>query len=273
MRKIVLVLFIAFHCHGLPEGFIHTGDLNLTIPILESLRYSTTQNFVGGVIRGYENVSTRGAVVTVETGAALAEAQSQFLKDGYQIVIYDSYRPSRAVEHFVEWAQNEEDDENVKHIFYPNVKKSQLFELGYIASRSGHSRGSTVDLTLIRVGDALRDVEVIKRTLQENYTIYYMEDGTLNMGSSFDIFDVVSHYENPYICEEHRERREYLKSVMEFVGFVAYDQEWWHFRLRNEPFPDTYFDFEMYESNNQGIVMGPGTLLIVGLMLSLVSLH
>lgn len=82
-----------------------------------------------------------------------------------------------------------------------------------------------------------------------------MEDETLNMGSSFDIFDVVSHYDNPYILDEHRRNREYLKTVMESVGFVAYDKEWWHFRLRNEPYPSTYFDFEMYDFSNQGISM------------------
>lgn len=110
-------------------------------------------------------------------------------------------------------------------------------------------------VTLIRVNDELTSIQVIERTLNDNYTIYYMEDGTLNMGSSFDIFDVVSHYDNPYIFDEHRRNREYLKTVMESAGFVAYDQEWWHFRLQNEPYSSTYFDFDMYESSNQGILM------------------
>lgn len=106
---------------------------------------------------------------------------------------------------------------------------------------------------MIRVGDALTNIQIFERTLNDGYTIFYMEDGTLDMGSSFDIFDVVSHYDNPYIADEHRRNREYLKSVMESAGFAPYDQEWWHFRLRDEPYPSTYFDFEMNDLSNQGI--------------------
>lgn len=118
--------------------------------------------------------------------------------------------------------------------------------------------------------DSLRDIQVLERTLSDNYTIAYMEDGTVDMGSSFDIFDEVSHFDNAYINDAHRLQRQYLKSVMESVGFVAYNKEWWHFRLRNDPFPDTFFDFEMYESSNQGSLFEPGTILVTVLMLSLV---
>lgn len=145
MTPLLLLLFVTSYCYGLPDGFIYTDDLNLTHPILVSLRYGTDNNFVGGVVRGYENILKQGAVVSVEAGEALEEAQTEFLKNGFRIVIYDSYRPSRAVDHFMEWAANEDDDESVKRIFYPNVEKSNLFDLGYIAARSGHSRGSTID--------------------------------------------------------------------------------------------------------------------------------
>lgn len=145
MKLLVILLSLSSYSHGLPEGFIYTGDLDLSTPIIVSLRYGTKQNFVGDVVRGYETIPTRGAVVSVEAGEALAKAQTEFLKDGYKIVIYDSYRPTKAVNHFVEWAENEEDNADVKRIFYPNVDKSELFELEYIALRSGHSKGSTVD--------------------------------------------------------------------------------------------------------------------------------
>lgn len=141
----LLLLSLSSYSYGLPEGFIYTGDLNVSYPILTSLRYGTRDNFVGTVVRGYENITLRGAVVTAEAGEALAKAQEEFLKNEYRIVIYDSYRPTRAVAHFVEWAENLDVDEDVKRIFYPNVEKSNLFDLGYIASRSGHSRGSTID--------------------------------------------------------------------------------------------------------------------------------
>ncbi|KAG4069875.1 hypothetical protein HA402_009582 [Bradysia odoriphaga] len=253
MISVLLLIFLSSYSYGLPDGFIYTSELNLTYPILTSLRYGTRDNFVGGAVRGYENVPLKGAVVTAEAGEALANAQLEFLKNGFRIVIYDSYRPTKAVDHFVEWAENDDVDEDVKRIFYPNVEKSNLFELGYIASRSGHSRGSTIDLTLIRMNNSLASVHVLKKTLNSNFTVYYLEDGTLDMGSSFDIFDEVSHYENPYIFDEHKSNREYLKTVMESAGFVAYDQEWWHFRLRDEPYPSTYFDFDMYEPSNEGI--------------------
>ncbi|XP_037051530.1 D-alanyl-D-alanine dipeptidase-like [Bradysia coprophila] len=253
MISLLLLLLLSSYSYGLPDGFIYTGELNLTYPILTSLRYGTRDNFVGGVVRGYENVPLQGAVVTAEAGQALAKAQLEFLKDGFRIVIYDSYRPTKAVDHFVEWAENDDVDEDVKRIFYPNVEKSNLFDLGYIASRSGHSRGSTIDLTLIRINNSLTSVHVLEKTLNGNYSVYYLEDGTLDMGSSFDIFDEVSHYDNPYIFDEHKSNREYLKTVMESAGFVAYDQEWWHFRLRDEPHPLMYFDFDMHEPSNVGI--------------------
>ncbi|KAJ6649702.1 D-alanyl-D-alanine dipeptidase [Pseudolycoriella hygida] len=262
MISLFLVLFLTSYSYGLPDGFIYTGDLNLTRPILVSLRYGTSNNFVGDVIRGYENIPARGAVVSAEAGEALAKAQEEFLKDGYQIVIYDSYRPTKAVDHFMEWSENSKEDENVKRIYYPNVDKGDLFDLGYIAARSGHSKGSTIDLTLIKVGDTLASIQVLERTLNDNYRIFYVDDGTVNMGSSFDIFDEVSHYDNPYIFDEHRANREYLKSVMESAGFASYDQEWWHFRLINEPFPSTYFDFEMSEGSNQGVLMKANSSIV-----------
>lgn len=119
-------------------------------------------------------------------------------------------------------------------------------------------------MTLIGVDQSLTDIQVVERTLNGNYTIFYMEDGTLDMGSSFDIFDEVSHFDNSYIFDEHRRNREYLKSVMESVGFVDYDQEWWHFRLRDEPYPSTFFDFDMYdEANNQEISIRLSVFAIV----------
>lgn len=153
MRSVVILLFLTSYSHAIPEEFIYTGDLDLSTPILVSLRYGTKQNFVGDVVRGYENVPTRGAVVSVEAGEALVRAQSEFLKDGYKIVIYDSYRPTKAVNHFVEWAESEVENEDVKRIYYPNVDKSELFEKGYIAYSSGHSRGSTIDRTFYSIGN------------------------------------------------------------------------------------------------------------------------
>ena len=122
-----------------------------------------------------------------------------------------------------------------------------MFELGYVAKRSGHSRGSTIDLTLIKQDQQLHDIKEEKRTLLDGYTITFLDDGTVDMGSSFDLFDVASHFENNLVTEEFKKLRTYLKNVMEKYGFKNLAEEWWHFTLKDEPYPatkdDSYFDF------------------------------
>lgn len=225
----------------LPKDFVYLADVDPTI--LVSLRYSTTQNFVGIPVDGYKKSQL---ILTLQAALALKAVQAEVQKDGFSLVIYDAYRPQQAVDHFIRWADDEKDQTKKEH-YYPRVDKAKVFELGYVGKKSSHSRGSTIDLTLIEVGKKLHAIQEKKRTLRDGYTITILDDGTLDMGSSFDLFDIASHFDNDLIEESFKKRRAYLKTVMEKHGFKSYDKEWWHFTLKNEPYPAdqdrSYFDF------------------------------
>jgi D-alanyl-D-alanine dipeptidase len=140
-------------------------------------------------------------------------------------------------------------DQIKKSQYYPRVDKAKVFELGYVAQRSGHSRGSTVDLTLIKIKDSLHAVREKKRVLLDEFAITFLDDGTVDMGSSFDLFDTASHHENALIPENFKTQRAYLTKKMLNHGFKTYPEEWWHFTLKNEPYPakeaSSYFDFDI----------------------------
>ncbi len=223
----------------LPEGFVFLKDIDPTI--LSDLRYAKIWNFVGTPVPGY---SSENVIMTQEAALALKKAQEIFRKDGFSLVVYDSYRPQKASDRFMEWGKDPT-DQKMKAAFYPRVDKARVHELGYVAQCSGHSRGSTVDVTLIPQGESLKDITVEKRTLLDGFEICYLNDGTLDMGSSFDLFDKASHFENEVIDEIYKEKRAYLKEGMETAGFAPYPEEWWHFSLKNEPFPKTFFDFDI----------------------------
>ncbi|MBM3467902.1 MAG: M15 family metallopeptidase [Alphaproteobacteria bacterium] len=222
---------------GLPTGFVYLENINPSI--LTSLRYFGNENFIGQPINGYLD---NRVVFTKEAAAALSQAQFLFQKEGYSVVVYDTYRPQTAVENFWQWSQNIE-DQLKKAEYYPRIDKAKVFELGYIARRSGHSRGSTVDLSIIPLGQTVRSIECKPRTLQDGFEFLYLDDGTVDMGSHFDLFDDASHSQNSLITPQYQQRRLHFIEIMEQCGFVNYAKEWWHFTLKNEPFPNTYFDF------------------------------
>lgn len=182
-----------------------------------SIRYFSNNNFIGRPIPGYY---ANKAFLTREAADALLLAQRDFIKQGYRLKIYDAYRPQTAVDYFSAWAADLEDSQN-KSQYYPNINKSQLFADGYIAAKSGHSRGSAVDLTLLEI-----------------------ESGNeLDMGSPWDFFDPISWVENNQITDQQRANRKLLARVMIIHGFKPLKEEWWHFSYIEEPFPETYFDF------------------------------
>lgn len=191
--------------------------------IIQEIRYYSTYNFIGDRIDGYEEPC---ALLTREAARALKMVANEANVLGYRLKIFDTYRPARAVRHFVLWGI-EDLDLRMKPYFYPDLEKQELFVKGYIASQSSHSRGSTVDLTLFDM-----------RTGKE-----------VDMGSPFDMFSEVSHPDYKGITEEQYENRMMLRSLMEKSGFAPIDCEWWHFTLRDEPFPDTYFDFPVSPSS------------------------
>ena len=197
------------------SAFVNLTDI-IPDAVLE-IRYYSTYNFVGERIDGYEQPV---ALMTRQAADSLKAVSDELKSYGYRLKIWDAYRPQTAVNHFIRWAENVQDTA-MKKIFYPMVDKSLLFEQGYIYARSSHSRGSTVDLTLI---DAATGKE-------------------LDMGSPFDWFGEESHPSYPCKLYRQSENRLILRNAMLRHGFEPIDSEWWHFTLRNEPFPDTYFDF------------------------------
>ena len=204
---------------ALPEGFVHVADV---IPdIVLDIRYYGSNNFVGRSIDGYH---APAAILSREAALALKRVSETLKKQGYGIKIYDAYRPASAVAHFVRWA-NDPADTLAKAAFYPELEKKHLFKQGYISSRSGHSRGSTVDLTLVE-----------------------LPGGTeVDMGSPFDFFSPLSHPSSTLATPEQRANRRLLQKAMRDAGFKGLSTEWWHFTLKNEPFPNTYFDFPVRE--------------------------
>lgn len=200
------------------SGFVVITDV-IPDAILE-IRYYSTYNFVGARIDGYEAPI---AMMTRQAADSLKAAADELKEQGYRIKIWDAYRPQRAVDHFVRWAKDL-NDTTMKAVFYPMEEKSLLFEKGYIFARSGHSRGSTVDMTLL-------DVATGKE---------------LNMGSPFDWFGIESHpdyMDFQASTDEIMANRRILWNAMLKHGFTMLDSEWWHFTLANEPYPDTYFNF------------------------------
>ncbi len=244
---LILINCIAFNsCHAMSQAakakdFVYLAEVDPTI--LVSLRYISNENFLGTPVDGYKKPAV---ILTKQAAQALKKVQEDVKKDGYSLVIYDAYRPQQAVDHFVRWSENA-NDQLKKEYYFPRVDKAKVFELGYVGKRSGHSRGSTVDLTLIEYGKALHAVHALKRTLLDGFKIQFLDDGTVDMGSSFDLFDPASHFENNLIEETFKKRRAYLKDVMEKHGFKNYANEWWHFTLKNEPYPadqdSSYFNF------------------------------
>jgi len=180
-------------------------------------KYATWDNFTGKPVDGYE---VNRIVGTHELADALRAVQEKARGLGYGLLLWDGYRPQRAVNRFLQWAEEPEDGRTkAKH--YPNIRRSDMFRMGYVAARSSHSRGGAVDLTL-----------------------YRLDTGDLvPMGGDFDLMDARSHHDAAGIAEAEAENRRLLRRIMESSGFVSYEYEWWHYSLKHEPYPDTYFDF------------------------------
>lgn len=202
---------------AVPAGFEYIHKI---IPdAVYDIRYAGEKNFTGRPVPGY---LAETALLTKEALMQLKAAADELRKKGYRLLIYDAYRPQKAVDSFVSWARDPADTLS-KSEYYPDLPKNQLFPLGYIASRSGHTRGSTIDLTLI---DA-------------------QSEEPLDMGSPHDYFGEISHHTTSTVTAEQKSNRELLRTAMVRNGFRSYSKEWWHYTLRHEPYPDTYFDFDV----------------------------
>lgn len=221
ITRVVLsaLLLLVFGLPTVATGQDFVDVRSLDPSIAADMKYAGSENFVGEPIDGYEAPRCLLSRVAAE---ALVEVQSILRDDGFGLLVFDCYRPQRGVDHFVRWAKDTT-DLRTKAEYYPNVRKSRLFEDGYIASRSGHSRASTVDLTMVR----RRPDDSVE---------------ALDMGTPFDFFDPRSHTESPDVTAEQQANRLRLRDAMEEGGFRNYSAEWWHYTMRDEPYPDEYFD-------------------------------
>ncbi|MFI7385879.1 M15 family metallopeptidase [Streptomyces sp. NPDC049813] len=222
-----------------PEEFVALRDVDPTI--IQEMRYYTAHDFVGERIDGYEKPM---CILTEPAAKALRHAQRRLLRTGYSLKVYDCYRPQRAVDHFVRWAKDL-DDQKMKAEFYPRVDKTRLFADGYIAEKSGHSRGSTVDLTVVKLPARPTRPYVPGERLSACYGPKKdrFPDNSLDMGTGFDCFDTLAHTDDPRIQGVQRANRDLLRDALARQGFVNLPEEWWHFTYKPELYADTYFDF------------------------------
>lgn len=224
MKKILITFIIVATCFiplcadTISEDKTNFAEISTVIDdAVYDIRYYSSNNFTGNRINGYK---APRAYLTKEALNALAKAAADLRKQGYRLLIWDAYRPQKAVDNFVTWI-NDADDVGDK-TFYPELKKSNLLAGGYIASKSGHTRGSTVDLTLIK------------------------KDGSfVDMGGTFDLFSEISHPNYNKLTKEQKKNRRILRTAMIKAGFKGINSEWWHYTLKNEPYTDTYFNFDV----------------------------
>lgn len=224
---------------SLPTGFVYLKDIDSSI--IQEMRYAGNHNFVGKPIVGY--VAPK-CILTREAAENLRNVQTELKQYSMSLKVYDCYRPQQSVDEFVMWAKNLSDTKMRKE-FYPKVDKSSLFKDGYIAKKSGHSRGSTVDLTVVPVPvpNQATFSEGMKLTECYSPSEKRFNDNTLDFGTGFDCFDPLAHTSNPAISPQQKRNRLMLKSIMEKNGFKNIPVEWWHFTLKNEPYPETTFNF------------------------------
>lgn len=225
---------------GMPADFVRLRDV-LPGAVFE-MRYAGHHNFTGAPVPGY---TAPECWVTRAAAAALTRAQRSATRRGYTLKFYDCFRPQRAVDEFVRWAAD--DSTTTKREFYPSLAKDDLFPQGYIAAKSGHSRGSTVDVTLVPADDGPSpDWEPGDRQVRCTApAAKRFPDTGIDMGTGFDCFDPLANTADPRISATARANRDLLGAVMNKAGFTNLPEEWWHYTLRDEPYPDTYFDSEI----------------------------
>ena len=239
----------------LPDGFVYLRDV--APGVVQEIRYATAYNFVGERLDGY---GAAECVLAEAAARALAAVHADLAREGLGLKVYDCYRPQRAVNHFVRWVRlvdnpNAVGDQRMKDAFYPTVDKRRLFREGYIARRSGHSRGATVDLTLVRMPHAPRtafpdpDAGPLPRcdSPAAGGPGGRLDEGDLDMGTAYDCLSPLAATDSPDVTAAARANRARLREAMSRRGFRNYAQEWWHFTLRDEPFPGTHFDFPIGE--------------------------
>lgn len=240
-RWFVVVMLVAFtgsHAAALPLDFVYLRNVDPTIR--QDMRYAGSHNFIGRPIAGYKAAE---CILTRQAALALRTVQASLAQARQSLVVWDCYRPTSAVADFLQWTKDLSDT-RMKAEFYPRTDKSKLFSLGYLASKSAHSRGSTVDLGIVELDTAPpafsadQPLAACTRPKGERF-----EDGSLDFGTGYDCLDVLAGTQGESLGETVIKNRQALRTLMTAEGFKPYPKEWWHFELTAEPFPDRRFDF------------------------------
>lgn len=240
--SIFIVMFITFNQNiyaKLQEGFVYLQDIDSSIK--QNIIYATSNNFMGEPAPGYNKAV---AILTKKAALALKKVQDTLKSHGYSLVVFDAYRPERAVKFFATLPQKTKLMKNLKDIYFPRVSPEAIFELGYVATKSSHSRGSTVDVSLIKVDNEFwAKPKVYLRMLADDIKFHYLDYNLEDFGVHIDFFDVSSHHDSSLVTQKQQEMREFLKKHMTENGFKPLNNEYWHYTLENEPYPNKYFDF------------------------------
>jgi len=244
---LLLLLLVSAHAaqdQALPAGFVRLRDV--APDIIQDMRYHGSHNFLGRPVDGYQSDE---CILTAPAAQALKEVSEELKASGYGVKVYDCYRPARAVADFVQWSRDTA-DQVTKAEFYPEVDKKDFFKLGYVAEKSGHSRGSTVDLSLVPLPAPKGQPYTPGQKLTACFAPQgqRFDDGSIDMGTGFDCMDERSHSLSKAVPDAAQKNRSILREAMVKHGFTPYQYEWWHFTLKNEPFPDKYFDFPVAKS-------------------------
>lgn len=222
----------------LPDGFVYLHEIDPTI--VQSVMYYGNRNFIGERLDGYKAPTI---ILTEKAALRLKQVQDDIRADNYALVVYDGYRPTKSLDQFVRWRDSS--DEKMKLYNYPYLTKQETFDKGYVTPTSSHSRGSTVDLTIIEIGNTIDDnPQAIRRELTDGRSIYRWLDNTVDMYSSVDLFDEASWHDSSVIDEIYRTRRNYLRDKMKKFNFAEFALEWWHYTLIDEPFTE-HFNFDI----------------------------
>ncbi len=240
---VFLLVMIMLKANAVPTGFVYLHDVDPTI--LQDIRYHTYHNFVGRPISGYEVAQ---CILTKQAAVALAHVQDELRKSNLSLKVFDCYRPQMAVDDFIAWSK-QADQQQAKAEFYPRVNKADFFRLGYVAAKSGHTRGSTVDLTIVPIPTMQSAVYQRGQKLVSCYAPYLQRffDSGIDMGTGFDCMDPLSHSDNTQVGLVPYQNRLLLHNIMVKYGFMPLAEEWWHFTLRDEPYKNTYFNFPIVD--------------------------
>lgn len=244
LALVILSIFAnTSYANSLPRGFVYLNQIDSTI--LQDMRYAGAHNFVGKPLTGYKHAD---CVLSKPAALALKRVQAELRKSSYSLLVYDCYRPQMAVNEFIRWSKDAKRQE-MKKEFYPRINKANIFSLGYVAKHSGHSRGSTVDLTIVPLPLPPQDQYQAGQKLVPCYAraARRFHDGSVDMGTGFDCFDVSAHVNNSNLSPLIYYNRQILSKIMRHYGFVTFanSTEWWHYSLKHEPYPRQYFNFSI----------------------------